>query len=293
MVNRRLEIKDICLDYGKKEILKDVSFELVSGRVLALIGPNGAGKSSSMRILADLVRPKSGTVYFNGTETSFSQLREYTGYYIEMPSFYKYLSAKQNLKLLQKIRPSGSEIDELIALVGLEQAGSKPVRKYSKGMRQRLGIAQAMIGDPDVLILDEPFDGLDPEVKQFLMDLVSNLAKEENKAVLISSHQLDDMVKIADDVVLIAEGEVKLKGDVESLLLQKQKVKFYFLNDGYKKALEVFKNIQIRDTGSFIEAILSLNETKALVQELVENGAVPYKIEHANLLHEKYLELTR
>ncbi len=294
MVKQKLEIQDVSLNYGSKEILKSVSLSMEPGRILALIGPNGAGKSSTMRILADLVKPQCGLAIYGNKQIEFSAIKDFTGYYIEIPSFYKFLSARQNLKVLQKIRPKGGSTEELIHMVGLTDAADMPIRKYSKGMKQRLGIAQALIGNPDFLILDEPFDGLDPEVKQFLMDLVVHLAKEEKKAILISSHQLDDMEKIADDVVLINQGEVKLTGNIKQLLKQKQKVRFYFLDAARKNALEYLKgheNIYLTD--EYIETILSYKDTEELVKELVGIGAPPVRIEHANFLHEKYFELAK
>lgn len=294
MVDKKLEIKDVSLNFGRKEILKGVSMDMEPGRILALIGPNGAGKSSTMRIMADLVRPGRGSAIFQGKWIDFSHIKNFTGFYIEIPSFYKYLSARQNLKILQKIRPKGKPIEELIDMVGLTNAADMLIRKFSKGMKQRLGIAQALIGKPDFLILDEPFDGLDPEVKQFLMDLVVRLAKEEDKAILISSHQLDDMEKIADDVVLISRGEVKLKGEIKQLLVQKQRVRFYFLDETLAKAMKYFsgkENVIIQT--EYIETLLTYKGTEEMVKELVDFGAAPVRIEHANLLHEKYFELTK
>ncbi len=151
-----LEINNVSLTYGEQAILKDLNFQLESGRILALIGPNGAGKSSTMRVLAGLVKPIGGSAVLNGEKIAFSNLRKHFGYFIESPSFYNYLSAKQNLDLLLRLEKTNQTSEELIERVGLTHAGNKKFSQFSKGMKQRLGIAQCLIGHPKYMILDEP-----------------------------------------------------------------------------------------------------------------------------------------
>jgi ABC-type multidrug transport system ATPase subunit len=197
MVVQSIEITDISVRFKDEQVLNRISFVLKSGNITALIGPNGAGKSTCMKVLAGLVYPQSGSFSINNSSSNnvFSDLRKYGGFLIESPAFYSYMSAHQNLKLLQKIRPLKRPVEELLKLVGLENTSSKKLAHFSKGMKQRLGIAQALIGDPDFLVLDEPFHGLDIEVKEELMEIIEKLAKEEGKSILISSHLLSDLGK--------------------------------------------------------------------------------------------------
>lgn len=293
MVNPLVEVLNVRLKYGEQRVVDNVSFRLSGGRIMALIGPNGAGKSSIMRILAGLVKPENGQVISNGVALqSFHALNSIAGFFIESPSFYGYLSAAQNLFLLKKIRGGQESIEELLQLVGLTQAKNKKVSQFSKGMKQRLGIAQAMIGDPKLLVLDEPFHGLDPEVKLFLMDLITKLAKDKNKAVLVSSHQLQDMEDLADDFMLLNKGKIHLSGKISDFLSQKQKVTFWFkgeLNDDVVKQLPTGQPLT-SESNTWI-SLLSTDQTSEVVKKCALLGYYPYKVERENLLHAKYMEI--
>ena len=293
MVDSLLEIFDLSLKYNGQQILNKVSFSLQAGKIMALIGPNGAGKSSCMRILGGFVRPQEGYYTLNKQEnTDFQLLRSKTGYLIETPNFYDYLSAKENLNLLQHIRPKHKSIDELLALVGLTDVKTKKVSKFSKGMKQRLGIAQALMGNPQYLILDEPFHGLDIEVKEEMMDLVKRLAKKENKALLISSHLLNDLEKMADDFILLNKGSIHYKGHVDSIVDQAKRVQFFFIKPIAQQAKVLFQQDKILYSGDYSFTML-LHKTQAeeIIEILVKQGFTPYKIEPLSHLEQKYMEI--
>jgi ABC-type multidrug transport system ATPase subunit len=285
-----LQIKNLALSYNSQQVLQDVSFELITGRIMALIGPNGAGKSSTMRVIAGLVRPEEGHAELNGEKLTFNALRKHFGFFIESPSFYNYLTAKENLDLLIRISGSNQKSEDLIELVGLSHAGKKKFSMFSKGMKQRLGIAQTLIGDPNFLVLDEPFNGLDPEVKAQLMDLVINLAAEKNKGVLVTSHLLADLEQMADDFVLLNKGNIHLKGRVSDYINEKQRVTMLF-NQDLPKQLDLSAYTFLEQEANSLLLRATAAETESLLLALAANGVAPYSVQRSDLLHEKYMEL--
>lgn len=295
MVDPLLEVSNLRLNYGSQRVVNDVSFQLYPGRVLALIGPNGAGKSSIIRILAGLVRPEKGKLLLGGkSQTSFSVLHHTTGFFIESPDFYKNLNARQNLHLLKKLRKAGQAENELLRVVGLDYAADKKVRKFSRGMKQRLGLAQALLGDPSILILDEPFNGLDPEVKQFMMNLIRELAADQNKAILVSSHLLSDLEALADDFVLLSEGAVHVAGQLADFRNEQHKVCFWFEKEPPVQLLEQSVAGKMITTDPWCwETHLSTGETTEILSKWVLSGVVPYEIERADLLQSKYNEIIK
>lgn len=183
------------------QILKDVSFELKRGEIVGLIGPNGAGKTSIMKILVGLTRNYSGTVDLEGVND--------IGSMIETPSFYPYNTGYQNLLYFARLNGVGrKKVEELLDLLGLTEAANRNVKAYSLGMRQRLGIAQALLKDPDVLVLDEPTNGLDPEGIYEVREYIKKIAYEKNITVLISSHLLGELEKMCDRAIIIKKGEI-------------------------------------------------------------------------------------
>lgn len=293
MVEPVFEVRNLVLTYGKQLIVDDVSFGLYPGRITALIGPNGAGKSSIMRIMAGLVKPDNGAVFLKNKQLeNIAEIHREAGFFIESPDFYKNLSARQNLVLLKKVRNARQDIDELLNQVGLSHAAGKKVGKYSRGMKQRLGVAQALLGNPSILVLDEPFNGLDPEVKQYLIGIVKKLAKEENMAILISSHILSDLELLADDFILLRSGIVYISGDIDSFKTKKQKTTFGFENKPDVKILEQIAPGKFTGTGPWYwETSLTTAETTVAVKELVAKELVPFEIQRADLLNTKYMEI--
>jgi len=295
MVDSLLEVRNLELSYGRQKVINDVSFQLYPGRVLALIGPNGAGKSSIMRILAGLVIPEKGQLILKGkTLSSHTTLHQTAGFFIESPDFYKNLNARQNLWLLKSIRKDQQAISDLLRVVGIEYAVGKKIRKFSSGMKQRLGVAQALLGDPSILVLDEPFNGLDPEVKQFLMDLIRQLAVEKNKAILVSSHLLTDLETMADDFLLLSEGQVHAAGSLSDYKYEQHTVCFWFNEEPPITLLEKTEAGKMTHTNPWCwETHLSISETTEAVKEWASAGCIPYEIARADLLHSKYSEIIK
>ena len=287
---RSIETKNIELTYGSQKVLDKVSFSLFTGKITALIGPNGAGKSSAFRIMAGLVKPDAGEAFIDGSKVdSFEDFRKHCGYLLESPDFYPYLTAKKNLELLIGLSGSKADAMELLKLVGLENEARKKVQNYSRGMKQRLGFAQVMIDDPGFLILDEPFNGLDPEVKEYMLTFLLRL-KNQGKGILVSTHLLEDIENIADDFILLHKGKVFLSGLMQTYRDSKQNVTLYFSH-----TLPEIKNsgMLLEYTGDTIRLMASIPETEELLQKLFALGLIPYRVTRSSILHDRYMEIAR
>ena len=200
-MNSVLRVNNVSKKAKDFQILNKVSFELGSGEITGLIGPNGAGKTSIMKILVGLTRNYTGEVDLSGVRD--------IGCMIETPNFYPYNTGYQNLMYFAGLNGVGKKkVEELLELLGLKGAANKNVKAYSLGMRQRLGIAQALLKDPDVLVLDEPTNGLDPEGIHEVREYIRKIADEKNITVLISSHLLGELEKMCDRAIIIKKGEI-------------------------------------------------------------------------------------
>ena len=218
-----LEVAHLKKSFGSFVAVDDLSFSVQQGEVYGFLGQNGAGKSTTIRMLLSLITPTSGSIQLFGK--SINQHREeilnQMGAVVEKPDLYKYLSGYENLSLFAKMSGKGiskEEINRTLALVGLEKRCHDPVRVYSQGMKQRLGIAVALVHDPVFIILDEPTNGLDPQGIADIRNLILLLSKERNKTVLVSSHLLTEIEQVADSMLIINKGKKIVEGKVNELL---------------------------------------------------------------------------
>ena len=207
-----LEVKNLRKTIGRKEIIKGLNFELKKGEVFGFLGPNGAGKTTTIRMLTGLIKPTAGTVSICGYDVrkDFTKAMEFLGCIVENPELYPFLSGWDNLLHFARMLPSVTEkqITETISFVGLDERIHDKVKTYSLGMRQRLGIAQALLNRPKVLILDEPTNGLDPAGIREMREFIRNLAEKEGLSVLVSSHLLSEIQLLCDRVAIMAKGEI-------------------------------------------------------------------------------------
>jgi ABC-2 type transport system ATP-binding protein len=214
-----IEFHGLSKRFGKVEAVRDLSFSVERGRVTGFLGPNGAGKSTSLRILLGLVHPNAGQANFGGV--SYEQLPHPSGHVgavLEEASFHPGRSGRNHLRVLAAAGDHpDARVDEVLQQVGLAAAANRRVKGYSMGMRQRLAIAAALLGDPEVLILDEPTNGLDPPGIRWMRDLVRAEAAR-GRAVLVSSHLLSEVAQSVDDVVVISHGVLRGSGTLESVL---------------------------------------------------------------------------
>ena len=215
---RVVEIRGLTKFFGDVVAVRDLSFTVVPGRVTGFLGPNGAGKTTTLRILLGLVRATRGTATIGGRRyVDLASPQTTVGALLEASSFHPGRTARDSLRVAaHPARVSDDRIDELLALVDLTPAAHRRVGEFSLGMRQRLGLAQALLGDPGVLILDEPANGLDPEGIAWLRGFLRSLAAEA-RTILISSHVLSEVQQIVHDVVIIARGQLVRSGPLEEL----------------------------------------------------------------------------
>ncbi len=211
-------VRDLSKKFGDFLAVDHLSFQIAPGRITGFLGPNGAGKTTTLRMLLGLVRPTSGTGLIEGMRyAELPRPLETVGAALEATNFHPGRSGRDHLRVLAATHGiPDRRVDELLALVGIPAAARKRAGGYSMGMRQRLGLAAALLGDPDVLILDEPANGLDPEGIRWLRGFLRHLA-DEGKTILISSHLLSEVEQTVDDVIIIANGQLVRQGTIEEL----------------------------------------------------------------------------
>lgn len=295
-----LKCEKLNKNFGKKQILKNVNLEINKGDILGFIGPNGAGKTTTIKLILGLQSITSGKVLINGHDVAkdFTKAIERVGAIVENPDLYMYLSGYENLKLIANLYNNIDEkrIQEVISLVKLEKRIKDKVSKYSLGMRQRLGIAQAIIHKPNLLILDEPTNGLDPEGIKEIRDLLLELAEKEEMAILISSHNLAELDNLCNKVSIIKNGEIIETSNIEQIKNEeKTQVQIFELDDANKvKNINELKNkkIEVIDNQN-ITIEISKSEVPEIVKILVEQSVKIYSIREKEIsLEEAFLKKT-
>ena len=224
-MNEVLVVQDLSKKIRRREIIKDVNFQVSKGDICGFIGPNGAGKTTIIRMLTSLVKPTSGEICLNGYDVikNRKEALKHLGAIVESPIFFSHMSGEEALMNLALI-PNQSKVkrqqkvSEVLEIVGLSERKKDKISTYSLGMKQRLGIAQALLNDPTVIILDEPANGLDPIGIVQLRELILKLNQEHNITFFISSHLLDELQKICNRLVIIKKGEIAWKGTKEDFL---------------------------------------------------------------------------
>jgi ABC-2 type transport system ATP-binding protein len=205
---------------GNRKILDDVTLKVEHSDIFGYLGPNGAGKTTTIRIILGLFRANSGTVQVLGENTSPDKLRRKIGFVLEYDGLYDNLTARENLEFYYQLygihEAGGNKIDEMLHLVGLYNRAGDKVSTYSKGMRQKLALARAMVHDPELLILDEPTAGIDPSGQMEVRDIILNLAHNQDKTVFLSSHNLDEVQRICNRIALIDKGQIKIYGELDT-----------------------------------------------------------------------------
>jgi ABC-2 type transport system ATP-binding protein len=212
-----LSVHGLSKKYGRIQALNNVSLEVPQGSVFGILGPNGSGKTTLLGIILDILRPTSGSFQLMGQPPS-AQVRKGIGTLLETPNFYHYLSGERNLRIAATIKGHNyDDIDNVLEKVNLHQRKKSKFSSYSLGMKQRLAIASAMLGDPNILIFDEPTNGLDPVGIAEIRELIKRLAKE-GKTIIMASHLLDEVEKVCTHVAILKKGELLAAGDVNEVL---------------------------------------------------------------------------
>lgn len=239
-----LSVQNLCKRIGGRDIVKQVSFEVKAGEIFGFLGPNGAGKTTTIRMLVGLIRPTSGSVTIGGYDLyrDFLKAIRQVGCIVEKPELYPYLTGRENLELFARMADIPPErIDEVVERVELTERIDDPVKTYSLGMRQRLGIAQALLCNPRLLILDEPTNGLDPAGIRELRAFIRRLAREDGISVFVSSHILHEVQLMCDRVAIIHQGTVVQTGQVDELLAGKDRVEWTL--EPSDKGLELLRSL--------------------------------------------------
>ncbi len=238
-----IEVNSLTKDFKKLRAVNNLNLSVYKGDVFGFLGPNGAGKSTTIRMLLSLIRQTSGTInlFGNSLDTDRKNILGKIGAIVEKPDFYGYLTAYKNLEILSRL--SGKEITkdqimQVLELVGLDNRFDSKVKTFSHGMKQRLGLAQSLLHDPELIILDEPTTGLDPQGVKEIRDLIIYLSKEKGKTLFLSSHILHEVELVANRMIIISKGKTKVEGDVKDLLNAKE-FKVSFEVDDEQKAKEL------------------------------------------------------
>ena len=270
-----LEIKNLQKSYNKKKVLDIDSLEIEEGAIYGLIGKNGAGKSTLMKLILGLVKKDKGEIKVFSKEVNEKNQKDLNrnlGALIENPSFYDHLTAYENLEIICQLKGiDKKEISKTLDLVGLYNVDKKKARNFSLGMKQRLGIAIALIGNPKLLILDEPINGLDPQGIEEMRSLFKNIVNNSTTSILISSHILDEMEKISTHIGILKEGKLTYNGSLED----------------YRKLHPPFISLQTSDNKKAL-GLLDLSEDKLRDKKIIlgkiSNQAIG---EIVNFLHGK------
>ncbi|MGO4821363.1 MULTISPECIES: ABC transporter ATP-binding protein [unclassified Flavobacterium] len=291
-----LTITNLHKRYGGVQALKDVSFEIKKGNVYGILGPNGSGKSTTLGIVLNVVNKTSGDyLWFDGKMETHEALKK-VGAIIERPNFYPYMTAQQNLKLVCKIKNIPlDKIQEKLELVGLVDRKDSKFSTFSLGMKQRLAIASALLNDPEILILDEPTNGLDPQGIHQIRDIIRKIASQ-GTTILLASHLLDEVEKVCSHVLVLRKGTVLYSGTVDGMsanegYFELQADNNELLADTLKKHPAVDKVVKEEEK---VLVYLKLELEAAVLNEYLfeHNISLSHLVKRKNSLEEQFLELT-
>jgi ABC-2 type transport system ATP-binding protein len=292
-----LQVHDLKKHFGQVKAVDGISFSVAKGQIYGFLGPNGSGKTTTISMILGLVHPTAGMVNLFGRVVSPSRPEslQKVGALVGSPSLVPYLSARQNLKLIARLYPQFNEsrIVDILDIVGLSKAADRKAGTFSTGMKQRLGLGMALLHKPDLLILDEPTNGMDPSGMHEVRNLIVNLA-DDGVTIFISSHLLYEVEQICDRVAVIKNGRLVAEGKVSDLVGQKATVKVRV--DSTMRAAQLLEEIpgcrNIRANGEYVT--LTGVSSQTVVAHLTSNDVVPSEVSNGHLdLESIFLELTK
>lgn len=296
-----IEVKGLTKKYGSITAVKDLDLSVYRGDVIGFLGPNGAGKSTTIRMLLSLIKPTSGKIkiFDESIKNDPKPILSKIGAIVEKPDFYLYFSGYKNLELLGKLSKTDvtkKRIREVLKLVGLDRRRHSKVKTYSHGMKQRLGIAQALLHDPELIILDEPTTGLDPQGIKEIRELIIHLSENEKKTIFLSSHILKGFELVASRMIIINNGKTQVEGNVEELL-NSSEMKVRVEVDDVHKAMALVNNsswskqfIEIENNKIVFE--LEKEQISSLNKFLVENNVDVNSLVPIRSLEDYFLKIT-
>lgn len=295
-----IEVKHLVKNFGDLVAVDDLSFSVFQGDVYGFLGQNGAGKSTTLRMILSLILPSSGTIRLFGQELSTNRksVLQKVGAVIERPDLYKYLSAIENLSIFARMsgrKTSTLQLMEQLEMVGLAERAKSKVATFSQGMKQRLGIAVALVHNPDLIILDEPTNGLDPQGIADMRNLILHLSKELNKTVVVSSHLLTEIEQIASRMIILDKGKKMVEGTVADFFQPSKNKVHLVVSDPLKAKLILAQTPWLLKTEQLKqELVLSLppDQVPALNRFLVQQEVDILSIRSVNSLEDYFLSLT-
>lgn len=291
-----LTINNLTKKFGYVTAVKDLTFTINKGNVYGILGPNGSGKSTTLGVVLNVVNKTSGDFHwFDGNISTHSALKK-VGAIIERPNFYPYMTAFQNLKLVCKIKGvAESKINEKLELVGLLDRKNHKFKTYSLGMKQRLAIASALLNDPEILILDEPTNGLDPQGIHQIRELIKEIANK-GTTILLASHLLDEVEKVCSHVVVLRKGEKLYSGRVDEMISSHGFFELKYDNTDKLKEVLASQNVigEIKQEGELVTAFLNEPiEASTFNKLLFDQGIVlSHLVKRKESLEEQFLQLT-
>jgi ABC-type multidrug transport system ATPase subunit len=285
--------------FQKQKVLNGIDLQVPEGSIFGFLGPNGAGKSTTIKVLLGLLRVPAGKVFMFDHELNSGKIEilGHIGAVVESPSLYEHLNAFRNLEITQRLRRLPEKrILDVLEIVGLTKEAHRKIRQYSTGMKQRLSLAIAMLGNPRLLILDEPINGLDPSGIIEIRNLLLHLNKEHGCTIFLSSHILDEIEKICSDVAVIDKGKVLYQGEMRGLLQRYGGQEKVLVETNHNEAIIPFlKPGTFQIKGSQISILVeSKQETSLLIKKIVESGIGVYSVEpDRSDLERSFLEILR
>lgn len=282
MTETVLQVDHVSKVIGKKTILHDVSLSVERGEIFGLLGPNGSGKTTLIRTVVGLIKETKGTITVNGfpLKEQFTSAMKSIGAIIENPEFYDYLTGYQNLKHFANMHEgiTAERLDEVIALVKLENSIHAKVKTYSLGMRQRLGVAQAILHKPALLLLDEPTNGLDPAGMREFRTYLQTLCREEGISILIASHLLKEVEALCDRVGIIQDGELKAVQDLSPNRQDQGMYVEFEVSDVQKAAELLSQEFEVTMRSHSIDVAIVKEQIPAVNKKLVDSDILVYRI---------------
>lgn len=267
-----LEVQSLCKSFAGKKIINDVSFQVQAGDIYGFLGPNGAGKTTIIRMILNLIHLDSGKVTINGLDIKkdFDREIKTVGAIVETPKFHEYLSAYENLKQIANLHPeiSNDWVHEVLTIVGLKERARDKVGTYSLGMKQRLGLAIALINKPKIIFLDEPTNGLDPKGMIEIRELIKKLASEQKITFFITTHMLHEVEQICNKVAIIQKGRL-IAQDYVSNLLNRETETVMIETDASKEAIEAVKSLITVKNAMVVDKGLKVEIDKGCSRELI------------------------
>ncbi len=296
-----IQTEQLSYQYSKqRKVLDGVSLNIPKGSIYGFLGPNGAGKSTTMRLITGIIPEQQNAIKLFGKplKTQFPQVFTKIGALVESPALYLHLSAYDNLRYIAKVRGiAESKIDEVLALVDLLRDKKRKAKQYSLGMKQRLAIAMALLGDPELLLLDEPVNGLDPNGILDIRNLLVKINKERGVTIFVSSHLLAEIEKMCTHVGIISHGKLRFEGTIDELSKSAQgcKMQLTFKQDAelwLEKLKDKFNEVKQVTAQQLTVQLANREEIPAFINQLSMNGALLYEVKIVEGLEEWFMNLT-